>query len=86
VTASRPSSPAAFGVQTFTGPAFYTEAEKYQKVAFEDIAAKKAKFVTKAADGWAAMVQHYFVAVGRPPKASASSSPTRSVPICILPV
>ena len=54
--------PGGFGVQTFTGPAFYTETEKYQKVAFEDIAAKKAKFVTKAADGWAAMVQHYFVA------------------------
>ncbi|MBL8435516.1 MAG: membrane protein insertase YidC [Zoogloea sp.] len=54
--------PGGFGVQTFTGPAFYTETEKYQKVAFEDIAAKKAKFVTKSADGWAAMVQHYFVA------------------------
>ena len=54
--------PGGFGVQTFTGPAFYTEAEKYQKVAFEDIASKKAKFVTKASDGWAAMVQHYFVA------------------------
>jgi len=54
--------PGGFGVQTFTGPAFYSEAEKYQKVAFEDIAAKKAKFVTKSADGWASMVQHYFVA------------------------
>jgi YidC/Oxa1 family membrane protein insertase len=67
-------------VQTFTGPAFYTETEKYQKVAFEDIAAKKAKFVTKAADGWAAMVQHYFVAGWAPRAASASSSPTRSAP------
>ncbi|MBS0347553.1 MAG: membrane protein insertase YidC [Proteobacteria bacterium] len=54
--------PGGFGVQTFTGPAFYTETEKYQKVKFEDIADKKAKFVTKASDGWAAMVQHYFVA------------------------
>ncbi|WP_398313677.1 membrane protein insertase YidC [Zoogloea sp.] len=54
--------PGGFGVQTFTGPAFYTEAEKYQKVSFEDVASKKAKFVTKASDGWAAMVQHYFVA------------------------
>jgi YidC/Oxa1 family membrane protein insertase len=54
--------PGGFGVQTFTGPAFYTEAEKYQKVKFEDVAEKKAKFVTKASDGWAAMVQHYFVA------------------------
>jgi YidC/Oxa1 family membrane protein insertase len=72
-------------VQTFTGPAFYTEAEKYQKVAFEDIAAKKAKFVTKAADGWAAMVQHYFVAGWAPAAASASSSPTRSAPISTRP-
>lgn len=54
--------PGGFGVQTFTGPAFYTEADKYQKVSFEDVAAKKAKFVTKGADGWSAMVQHYFVA------------------------
>jgi YidC/Oxa1 family membrane protein insertase len=54
--------PGGFGVQTFTGPAFYTEAEKYQKVKFSDVAEKKAKFVTKASDGWAAMVQHYFVA------------------------
>ncbi|HNO87330.1 MAG TPA: membrane protein insertase YidC [Rhodocyclaceae bacterium] len=51
-----------FGVQTFTGPAFYTDAEKYQKVNFQDVTDKKAKFVTKAPDGWVAMVQHYFVA------------------------
>ncbi|MCE1187038.1 MAG: membrane protein insertase YidC, partial [Rhodocyclales bacterium] len=28
--------PGGFGVQTFTGPAFYTDADKYQKVEFSD--------------------------------------------------
>ncbi|NTV11979.1 MAG: membrane protein insertase YidC, partial [Zoogloea sp.] len=51
-----------YGAQTFTGPAFYSEAEKYQKVSFDDIAKDKAKFIHKATDGWMAMVQHYFVA------------------------
>ncbi|MDY0054923.1 MAG: membrane protein insertase YidC [Methyloversatilis sp.] len=48
-------------LSTFTGPAFYTEAGKYQKVDFSDIDKGKAKFVTKASDGWVALVQHYFV-------------------------
>ncbi len=54
------------GVATFTGPAFYTEAKKYQKVAFTDIDKNKAEFVKDSSDGWAAMVQHYFVSVWMP--------------------
>jgi YidC/Oxa1 family membrane protein insertase len=49
-------------VSTFTGPAIFTDAEKYQKVAFEDITKAKAKFAKSADNGWLAMVQHYFVA------------------------
>ncbi|MFN4324344.1 MAG: membrane protein insertase YidC [Azonexus sp.] len=49
-------------VSTFTGPAIYTEAEKYQKVDFGHIADNKAKFAKTADNGWLAMVQHYFVA------------------------
>jgi YidC/Oxa1 family membrane protein insertase len=45
---------------TFTGPAFYTEAKKFQKVDFSDIEKGKAEFVTSSPDGWVAMVQHYF--------------------------
>ena len=56
----------AFGVTTFTGPAFYTDAEKFQKVQFKEIAEGKAKFVKKASDGWIAMVQHYFVSAWLP--------------------
>jgi YidC/Oxa1 family membrane protein insertase len=48
-------------VSTFTGPAVYTEADKYQKINFEDIAKDKAKFTKTADNGWLAMVQHYFV-------------------------
>jgi len=56
----------AFGVHTFTGPAFYTEAEKFHKVQFEDIEKNKAKFPKNASDGWVAMVQHYFVGAWLP--------------------
>jgi YidC/Oxa1 family membrane protein insertase len=45
---------------TFTGPAFYTSAQKYQKVEFSDIDKTKAEFEKSASDGYVAMVQHYF--------------------------
>ena len=48
-------------VSTFTGPAVFTDAEKYQKIDFADIAKDKAKFAKTADNGWLAMVQHYFV-------------------------
>jgi YidC/Oxa1 family membrane protein insertase len=48
-------------VKTFTGPALYSEQDKFQKISFSDI--DKGKFPTKPTDnGWVAMVQHYFVA------------------------
>jgi YidC/Oxa1 family membrane protein insertase len=45
---------------TFTGPAIYTEEQKYQKVAFTDIDKGKADFIKVTNDGYVAMVQHYF--------------------------
>jgi YidC/Oxa1 family membrane protein insertase len=48
-------------VSTFTGPAVFSDAEKYQKVTFDEVGSGKAKFVKTANDGWLAMVQHYFV-------------------------
>jgi YidC/Oxa1 family membrane protein insertase len=53
-------------VSTFTGPAVFTDAEKYQKVAFSDIADNKAKFAKTADNGWLAVVQHYFVSAWVP--------------------
>jgi len=57
---SKPVGESSF-YSTFTGPAVYTDAEKFQKVEFEDIAKGKAEHVTKANDGWIALIQHYFV-------------------------
>ncbi|MEW5769213.1 MAG: membrane protein insertase YidC [Pseudomonadota bacterium] len=49
-------------LHTFTGPAVYTEAGKFQKASFEDIAAGKQEHVKQAKDGWLGMVQHHFFA------------------------
>jgi YidC/Oxa1 family membrane protein insertase len=45
---------------TFTGPAIYTEAKKYQKVEFKDIENNKVDIPKTATNGYVAMVQHYF--------------------------
>ena len=45
---------------TFTGPAVYTEAKKYQKVEFKDIDSNKVEIEKSATNGYVAMVQHYF--------------------------
>ncbi len=45
---------------TFTGPAIYTEAAKYHKISFEDIAKGKAEVDKQSDNGYVAMVQHYF--------------------------
>ncbi|TAG35938.1 MAG: membrane protein insertase YidC [Polaromonas sp.] len=45
---------------TFTGPAIYTEAKKYQKVEFKDIEKGKVDVEKQATNGYIAMVQHYF--------------------------
>jgi YidC/Oxa1 family membrane protein insertase len=45
---------------TFTGPAIYTEAKKYQKVEFKDIENNKVDVEKESSNGYVAMVQHYF--------------------------
>ena len=45
---------------TFTGPAIYTEAQKYQKIEFKDIEKGKVEVEKQASNGFVAMVQHYF--------------------------
>ena len=82
-------------VSTFTGPAVYTEQEKYQKVDFAELEKGKAKFATKSDNGWLAMVQHYFVAAWLPAaktprefymrKVEGAASPTYNAGI-IVPV
>jgi len=53
-------------MSTFTGPAVYTETEKFQKLKFGDIVDNSAKHAKTAENGWLAMVQHYFVSAWVP--------------------
>jgi YidC/Oxa1 family membrane protein insertase len=55
-------------VSTFTGPAVYTEADKFRKIDFSAIEKGKDQHPGKADDGWFAMVQHYFVSAFVPPE------------------
>ena len=45
---------------TFTGPAIYTEAKKYQKIEFKEIEKGTMDVEKRATNGFVAMVQHYF--------------------------
>jgi YidC/Oxa1 family membrane protein insertase len=56
---NKPEGESAF-YSTFTGPAVYTNAKKYQKIEFSDIEKNKADFEKKSDLGYVAMVQHYF--------------------------
>ncbi|MBT8544689.1 membrane protein insertase YidC [Polynucleobacter paneuropaeus] len=59
----------AFSASTFTGPAAYTENDKFRKVNFEDIEKSKAevpKQIPAGQSGWVAMVQHYFASAWIP--------------------
>ncbi|WP_026354692.1 membrane protein insertase YidC [Massilia niastensis] len=48
-------------MSSYTGPTLYTDAEKYQKLTFEEIEKGKAEHSTKADNGWVAISQHFFV-------------------------
>jgi YidC/Oxa1 family membrane protein insertase len=56
---NKPAGESSF-YSTFTGPAVYTEAQKYQKVEFTDIEKNKVDIEKQASNGYVAMVQHYF--------------------------
>jgi YidC/Oxa1 family membrane protein insertase len=62
------AAPGMFALPTYTGGAIYTPEDKYQKIAFEDMAKKPLK--REVTGGWVAMLQHYFVDAWMPdPKA-----------------
>jgi len=56
---NKPQGESSF-YSTFTGPAVFTEAKKYQKVEFADAKKGKAEFEKSTTSGYVAMVQHYF--------------------------
>jgi len=63
---SKPEGESAF-YSSFTGGAVYTDAEKFQKFDFEEIAKGKAEHAKAADNGWVSLIQHYFVSAVIPP-------------------
>jgi YidC/Oxa1 family membrane protein insertase len=59
------------GPVSFTGPAVYSDQEKFQKITFPEIEKRKAQYIKQADNGWFAMVQHYFVTAWVPPQGKA---------------
>ncbi len=53
-------------VHSYTGPAMYTEAEKFLKIKFSDLDKNKAEYPTNADNGWIAMLEHYFLTAWLP--------------------
>ena len=53
-------------VPTYTGPAVYTDKDKFQKIDFASIAKNKAGIPSTSDNGWAGMLQHYFVSAWVP--------------------
>lgn len=56
---NRPDDSSGF-IYTYTGAVFSSEGEEYDKVDFDDL--DEQAFRRDVTDGWAAMIQHYFVA------------------------
>lgn len=46
---------------TYTGWAVYSDAERFQKVTFDEINKNSAEYIKQAPDGWISFIQHFFV-------------------------
>jgi YidC/Oxa1 family membrane protein insertase len=64
---------------TFTGMAVYTEQEKFQKLAFEDVAKNKVPYPKNSNDGWIAVLQHYFFSAWLPKNGTPREFYTRKL-------
>lgn len=66
-------------VPTYTGPAVYTDKEKFQKVAFGDIDKGKTPYPKNSNDGWVGMLQHYFLSAWLPKEGTPREFYTRQI-------
>ncbi|WP_306391607.1 membrane protein insertase YidC [Telluria beijingensis] len=64
---------------SYTGPTLYTDADKYQKLTFEEIEKGKVDHSTKADNGWVAISQHFFVSAFIPADKAARDIFTKKI-------
>jgi YidC/Oxa1 family membrane protein insertase len=72
----KPPADANTMANTYTGPAVYSEQDKFKKVDFGDIDKGKTPYTPMTDNGWVAIIQHYFVAAITPPKGPQHKSYT----------
>jgi YidC/Oxa1 family membrane protein insertase len=65
------------GTYSFTGIAFYSPEDKFEKLAFDDVSDEP--FSKAFAGGWLAMIQHYFFAAWIPPSDETASYSTKEI-------
>ncbi len=75
---SEPASHSRFTTYTYTGGVYYTPTDKYEKVTFEDMAKKGLS--VDSAQGWLAMIQHYFLSAWIPQKDQIEHYYSNSLP------
>jgi YidC/Oxa1 family membrane protein insertase len=75
---NKPEGESSF-YMTFTGPAVYTDAKKFQKLEFADIEKGKADFEKTTQQGYVAMVQHYFASAWLLPENTSRENFARKV-------
>jgi YidC/Oxa1 family membrane protein insertase len=62
---------AARFVYTYTGGVYYSPEDKYKKVSFDNM--RDGKLQREVADGWIAMIQHYFLSAWIPPSGTVET-------------
>ncbi len=70
-----PAATTDMGMQSYLGPIFSTSENNYQKYDFDDI--DDGAFKQRSADGWVAMVQHYFISAWIPAPGAEYTYSTR---------
>ncbi len=63
----------------YTGPAIYTEQEKFRKIEFSEIEKNKVQLPKASDNGWIGMIQHYFVSAWVPPAGALREYYARTV-------
>lgn len=78
VSRARPESSRGLGgAYTYTGPAWWSEDDGFEKVDFDEVESDAPSITTVG--GWLAMVQHYFIAAVIPQSTDAQNMYTRKV-------
>jgi YidC/Oxa1 family membrane protein insertase len=62
---------------SFFGIGFYNPEDKFEKIAFDDVAQERYQVTTRA--GWLAMIQHYFFAAWIPPADEEATYTTQAI-------